>query len=102
MVLAGSSFISDLFLGNGSMLPAGTTYVLGVLVQSQCKEAVLRIIWKKVNAVCNLCALMEILQPGGKVVVSSGCLAGSVHCIGRLHPALSGKWMHSHKTALVS
>lgn len=84
------------------MLPVGTAGVVGVLVQSQCEEAVLRIIWKEVNAVCNLCALMEILQPGGKALVSSGCLAGRVHCIGRLHPALSGKWMHSHKTALVS
>lgn len=63
---------------------------------------VLRIIWKEVNAVCNLCALMEILQPGGKAIVFSGCLAGCVHCIGSLHPALSGKWVHSHKTALVS
>lgn len=63
------------------MLPVGTAGVVGVLVQSQCEEAVLRIIWKEANAVCNLCALMEILQPGGKALVSSGCLAGCVHCI---------------------
>ena len=70
--------------------------------RSLCKESVFRKIWKVVNKVCNLCALMEIIQPGGKAHVSSGCLAGCVHCIGRLRPVLGGKWMHSHKTVLVS
>lgn len=75
---------------------------LGGLIAESVLGAVLRIVWKEADAVCNLCALMEVLQPGGKALVSSGCLAGCAHCIGRLHPARSGKWMHSHKTALVS
>lgn len=65
-------------------------------------ESVFRKTWKVVNKVCNLCALMEVIQPGGKVPVSSGCLAGCMHCIGCLRPVLGGKWMHSHKTSLVS
>lgn len=71
-------------------------------MQSLRKESAFRKIWKVVNKVCNLCVLMEIIQPGGKAHISSGCLAGCVHYIGHLRPVLGGKWMCSHKTIPVS